>query len=208
MKKIFLLASLFCAMGMSAQTVTVTVGANNDPVSNGSVIAISDAETEWIEDGELTFQPNVKVTVSDDAELAVTLQNTGTYDLQFCWPSNCKFVRPGDSVTNMSDVTGGVANNMQIHCDVYGIEDPASISAENPVQTEGKLTIIVDGDDENAFEFTLQMIYPAEANSVDEIAVENAAPEYYSLQGVRVANPTPGIYVCKKGNKVSKVVVR
>lgn len=34
------------------------------------------------------------------------------------------------------------------------------------------------------------------------------AAEYYTLQGVRVANPAAGIYICRRGNEVSKVVVR
>ncbi|MDE6007444.1 MAG: hypothetical protein K2G67_07820 [Muribaculaceae bacterium] len=35
---------------------------------------------------------------------------------------------------------------------------------------------------------------------------ENAAPVYYNLQGVRVANPENGIFIVVKGSKVSKVV--
>lgn len=33
-------------------------------------------------------------------------------------------------------------------------------------------------------------------------------PEYYTLQGVKVDNPTPGIYICKKGTKATKIVIR
>lgn len=46
---------------------------------------------------------------------------------------------------------------------------------------------------------------------VGDIAVdgdENAPAEYYNLQGVRVANPTPGLYIMKQGKRTSKVVVR
>lgn len=36
---------------------------------------------------------------------------------------------------------------------------------------------------------------------------ENAPAEYYNLQGVKVANPTPGqLYIVKQGSKVSKVI--
>ncbi len=41
--------------------------------------------------------------------------------------------------------------------------------------------------------------------------IESAAtevPEYYTLQGVRVANPTEGIFIVREGNKVSKKVIR
>lgn len=45
------------------------------------------------------------------------------------------------------------------------------------------------------------------ATSVDEIEYqEDALPEYYTLQGGRIENPSaPGIYVVKRGNKVSKI---
>ena len=39
-------------------------------------------------------------------------------------------------------------------------------------------------------------------------ADENAPVEYYNLQGVRVANPTAGLYIVKQGNKVSKAIIR
>lgn len=39
-------------------------------------------------------------------------------------------------------------------------------------------------------------------------ADEDAPVEYYNLQGVRVANPTAGLYIVKQGSKVSKTVIR
>lgn len=38
------------------------------------------------------------------------------------------------------------------------------------------------------------------------VADEDAPAVYYNLQGVEVANPDNGIYICRKGNKVSKVI--
>lgn len=48
------------------------------------------------------------------------------------------------------------------------------------------------------------------SDAVQDIAADNidAAPEYYNLQGVRVSEPTPGLYIVKCGNKVSKTVIR
>ena len=38
---------------------------------------------------------------------------------------------------------------------------------------------------------------------------EDVEPIYFNLQGVRVEAPlTPGIYIVKKGNKVSKTIIR
>jgi hypothetical protein len=51
---------------------------------------------------------------------------------------------------------------------------------------------------------------PAETNAVNSVAVdsENAPVEYYNLQGVRVANPTQGLFIRRQGNTVSKVVIK
>lgn len=47
------------------------------------------------------------------------------------------------------------------------------------------------------------------ASGLDDIVAEDDAPvEYYTLQGVRVAEPTPGLYIRRQGSKVSKVVIR
>lgn len=45
---------------------------------------------------------------------------------------------------------------------------------------------------------------------IESVDVEdsNAAVEYYNMQGVRVANPENGMYICRKGNTVTKVFVK
>ena len=42
---------------------------------------------------------------------------------------------------------------------------------------------------------------------VDE-AVADAEPVYYTLQGVKVLNPSSGVYIVVRGNKVTKEYVR
>lgn len=46
--------------------------------------------------------------------------------------------------------------------------------------------------------------------SVDGIVSEDAdAPaEYFNLQGIRVENPTPGLYIVRRGNTVGKILIR
>lgn len=45
--------------------------------------------------------------------------------------------------------------------------------------------------------------------SIKEIDSDtDAQAEYYTLQGVRVDNPSPGIYICRKGSNVKKIIVR
>ncbi len=45
------------------------------------------------------------------------------------------------------------------------------------------------------------------SSAIEEIAADNAAVEYYNLQGVKVANPENGIFVKKQGAKATKVVL-
>lgn len=45
-------------------------------------------------------------------------------------------------------------------------------------------------------------------SGIDDVeADEDAETEYYNLQGIRVANPTHGIYIMRRGSVVSKVVL-
>ena len=56
-------------------------------------------------------------------------------------------------------------------------------------------------------DFKLEQL--ADDSFVEGIAAdENAEEVYYNLNGVRVANPSNGIFIVKKGNKVSKQVIR
>ena len=50
---------------------------------------------------------------------------------------------------------------------------------------------------------------PAGIEDVEiEAEEENAEPVYYNLQGVQVRNPGSGIYIVRRGNKVSKEYIR
>ncbi len=49
----------------------------------------------------------------------------------------------------------------------------------------------------------------AALTGIENIAVgDDATPEYFNLQGIRVANPANGIYIRRCGNKVEKVLVK
>lgn len=42
----------------------------------------------------------------------------------------------------------------------------------------------------------------------DIIADDNASVEYFNLQGIRVDNPTSGLYIRRQGNRVEKILVK
>ena len=48
--------------------------------------------------------------------------------------------------------------------------------------------------------------YLGVGGGIADVDVENVAPVYFNLQGVRVANAENGIFIVKQGNKVAKVV--
>lgn len=53
------------------------------------------------------------------------------------------------------------------------------------------------------------MVQKAEGNGVANIEVNaGAAVEYYDMQGMRVADPSNGIYIKRQGKTVSKVIVK
>jgi hypothetical protein len=50
----------------------------------------------------------------------------------------------------------------------------------------------------------------AQITGIDNIAIDNAPAVYYNLNGIEVSadDLTPGIYLCRQGSKVTKVVIR
>ncbi|MDE6270382.1 MAG: chitobiase/beta-hexosaminidase C-terminal domain-containing protein [Muribaculaceae bacterium] len=57
------------------------------------------------------------------------------------------------------------------------------------------------------FTFTIK---PGNTTGIENVEVEatDAAPVYYNLQGVRVANPENGLYIVRRGNKATKEIVK
>lgn len=49
-----------------------------------------------------------------------------------------------------------------------------------------------------------------EVDGIEDIVVDEVegAAKYYNLQGVEIANPENGLYIVKRGNKVSKELVK
>lgn len=123
----------------------------------------------------------------------------------------------GDKTTYRGSKTGLKLMNDAIY---------ANVTVNGTVEANGKvyMTIgviwVVDPDldpsDELYEEIPIAVIFSTEkiTAAIDDITTDlndaNAPVEYYNLQGVRVAadNLTPGIYVVRQGNKVSKVYVK
>ena len=81
-----------------------------------------------------------------------------------------------------------------------------------PGAVDGSAKIIFsngNGEQTDDFDFYAGGYYDAGGwTAVETIETDELEPEFYTLQGVRVMNPTPGIYIVRRGNKTSKAVVR
>ena len=54
-----------------------------------------------------------------------------------------------------------------------------------------------------------EIVYTSTGTGIEGINADNDAPvEYFNLNGMRVDNPTDGIFIRRQGSKVSKVVVK
>lgn len=91
----------------------------------------------------------------------------------------------------------------------------SQVRAKNCAGFDGELMIVLDfGGDKAGTKVTVKdfIVYDNSqepgGTGVAALDVENAAPVYFNLQGVKVANPENGVYIVKRGNKVSKEVVR
>ncbi len=55
----------------------------------------------------------------------------------------------------------------------------------------------------------LKVTTTGQLSGVEDVMIDNGiSVEYYNLNGVKVENPAPGIYIRRCGTQVSKVVVR
>lgn len=58
-------------------------------------------------------------------------------------------------------------------------------------------------------DFKLERWTETNTQGISSVANDaEATPEYYTIQGIRVAQPTQGVYIVKQGSKVTKQVIR
>lgn len=137
-----------------------------------------------------------------------------TYDLDGLKDASVIFTdKDGNNVTKL--------NSPQVMFGTYsGIEYKTGGKYEIALYMVGKYSKWENGDwgavsSSNGF-FNLVITVPASASGdsgIDNVAIdtvdEDAPVEYYNIQGMRVANPTPGqLVIRRQGNKTSKAIFR
>lgn len=117
-----------------------------------------------------------------------------------------------DADWNEINVGGdGTALMLDTEIEVFNGGNPANMTVEEALNGVVWFILDLDGSSyiavSNDKEYVPDFAEDNEGDAVEIVAVENAPAVYYNLQGVRVANPTNGIYVKVAGNKATKVLV-
>ena len=91
-------------------------------------------------------------------------------------------------------------------------DNTPALSPENLTLTLAKSTknIKVDMTGQYVVSFNLSTfeLKLTSATGISQTTIKAEAPEYYTLHGVKVASPAHGIYIVKRGNVVTKEIVR
>jgi hypothetical protein len=111
------------------------------------------------------------------------------------------------------NVDGELTNTKAIQLTPYGTEDftenyqlikGTTDATKFVLNTQSAQTLAADSEN------NLLYVTSSISSIVDTIAIEDedATPEYYNLNGVKVNDVTPGFYIVRRGSKVTKEVVR
>ena len=123
--------------------------------------------------------------------------------------------------------TPAVEGHVIYTCFVPAVVDNAmALAADATIEHEGKIftlaadnqvTVSTSGtlhyfamDPETGIKSDVNTIEFAISTAINDINVDNvnAPVEYFNLQGIRVENPSKGLYIRRQGNKVEKVYVK
>ncbi len=174
--------------------VTVTMDDINNPSTVSILIeaeSVSSPDEAWFLVGATPLEWNFDGPKFEKGENGVwTLAYTGTIT------DNFKIVKNG-AWANSYSTKGEIALDTEYTLDgpADPIDDmkPAAGPWENPTFT---LTV---GDD-------VKLKVTTGTGAIENIEADNAPAVYYNLMGVRVENPENGLFICKRGNQVTKVI--
>lgn len=106
---------------------------------------------------------------------------------------------------NQADRYGAVAKDTQLN---VGTPGQVKLYAANVDAMGAQSWMIASGSYRLVLDLKNMTVTASTASGVDEVGVEDEAPVYFTLQGVKVENPAKGIYIVVRGNKAAKEYVR
>lgn len=169
--------------------------------------------TLWVYGDGSYNQTNVMVRTDPDgikmrgADMPVDFRgwNLFVFDLQY------------DDVASFTGNTNAVAGNKRWCLDAISLRhqrvEEDDVDEDNPFQAwEGTIgynnLLFSRWDDQSERQAKISDI-PLPGDGVVDVDANLSAPvEYFNMQGVRVANPSAGVYIRRQGTEVTKVVVR
>lgn len=162
--------------------VEVFIGANGSSISGNNVANIA------VEKGNYTISAS---ELTNENPIVITpIQDSGEKDDNNLSIYNVVNYTEGKTVvSNFSDPTKFLLNC----ADAMHVEYDADVNG----------LVAKNGTPENNEDNGEQ----SSVNVIDANA-DNSTPVYYNLNGIEVANPGTGIYIVRRGNKVSKVYVK
>lgn len=175
--------------------VTVTPDDINNPTTVSILIEAESVETaddQWflVGDTPLTWDFNTCPKFEKGENGVWTLPYTGTITATFKVVKNAAW---SNAYSTKGEIALDTEYTLDGPADPIDNMKPAAGPWENPTFT---LTV---GDD-------VKLKVTTGTGAIENIEADDAPAVYYNLMGVRVENPENGLFICKRGNQVTKVI--
>lgn len=211
---------------------------SNDMVENGKIFSLKakngDAEPSNIEFANyVTEIQNAKVVFDLEAK-TLTVTGTPVSDLKlYISGSMTNWIAPGDdgsiAMTENDGIYSATVNftgkNEPGKFDEFKVlgdgwspqfgvpaDDTPALSPENLTMTlaksEKNIKVSMTGQYVVSFNLSTFELTLTSATGISQTTIKAEVPEYYTLHGVKVASPSHGIYIVKRGTAVTKEIVR
>lgn len=163
-------------------TVSIRVEAENITTAEDQWFLVGDAPLEW------NFQNCPKFEKGENG--VWTLPYTGTITATFKVVKNAAWA---NSYSTKGEIALDTEYTLEGPADPLDNMKPADGPWENPT------FILTVGDN-------VKLKVTTGTGAIENIEADNAPAVYYNLMGVRVENPENGLFICKRGNQVTKVI--
>lgn len=153
-------------------------------------------------DADPVWGPNSAMYFCMDRMTVAAEANLPKPDLYTC------VLAQGVPTFTWSPVDGATSYNVYLdgELEAYGVEGTQYIF--NDLDTEVEHIFGIQAADNATGAISAIASLALTLGGIEEIgADENAPVEYYTLQGVRVLNPSAGLYICRRGTSATKILL-
>lgn len=173
----------------------------------------------WINNGRYGWFTNDEPAADTEDVISQTVEGApeGSYTVEYRVVNQANTPMTVNFNTTAAEATAYESSDLWYGSAYDALKDQANIkTADFTVGKDGKLAISMNKEskagEQNRFAFK-SFILKYKGNSTSGIgSVEtedaDAPEEFYTLQGIRVAQPSAGLYIVKKGGKATKRIVR